>query len=155
MASTSFPSLSLKNSPFSLSSFSAFHCLGLWLAVMMIPPQAPSFFTAISVVGVVARPMLTTSMPTPHSVPLTMLSTIGPDRRASRPTTILLFFTRALFLSQVANAEVNFTISRGVRLSSTFPPMVPLIPEMDFINVISVCFCLFRYVCTLVRIAKI
>jgi hypothetical protein len=35
----------------------------------------------------------------------------------------------------VTNAEVNFTISSGVRFSSLFPPIVPRIPDMDFISV--------------------
>jgi hypothetical protein len=30
---------------------------------------------------------------------------------------------------------VNFTVSRGVRPSPILPPMVPLIPEIDLINV--------------------
>ena len=61
IASTPFPSASLRNSPFSLRSLRAFHCLGLWLAVRMIPPAACSPVTANSVVGVEARPILTTS----------------------------------------------------------------------------------------------
>jgi hypothetical protein len=34
----------------------------------------------------------------------------------------------------VPYAAANFTISTGVRLSPGFPPIVPLIPEMLFIN---------------------
>jgi hypothetical protein len=33
------------------------------------------------------------------------------------------------------NAAVYFTISMGVRPSPAAPPMVPLMPEMDLINV--------------------
>jgi len=33
---------------------------------------------------------------------------------------------------------VNFTMSIGVRLSPGWPPMVPRIPDMDLISVISV-----------------
>ena len=59
--STSLPSSLLRNSPSWLSSFSAFHCRGLWLAVIMIPPSAFAMLTASSVVGVVASPMFITS----------------------------------------------------------------------------------------------
>jgi len=34
----------------------------------------------------------------------------------------------------VPKAAVNFTMSRGVRLSPGVPPMVPLIPEILFIS---------------------
>ena len=33
-------------------------------------------------------------------------------------------------------AAANFTASIGVKLSAVLPPMVPLIPDIDFINVI-------------------
>ena len=59
------PSAAVRNSPFSFKSLSAFHCLGLWLAVKIIPPWAFSSVTAISVVGVVAKPILITSIPSP------------------------------------------------------------------------------------------
>jgi len=36
---------------------------------------------------------------------------------------------------QVPKAEVNFTISNGVRASLVLPPMVPRIPEIDLIKV--------------------
>ena len=68
---TSLPSSAFRNSPFSFNSFNAFHCLGLWLAVRIIPPQAASHTTASSVVGVVARPKSTTSNPIPTRVPIT------------------------------------------------------------------------------------
>jgi XTP/dITP diphosphohydrolase len=35
----------------------------------------------------------------------------------------------------VPNAAANFTTSTGVRLSAVLPPIVPRIPDMDFINV--------------------
>ena len=35
-----------------------------------------------------------------------------------------------------AYAEVNLTISIGVKESPTFPPIVPLIPDIDLIRVI-------------------
>jgi len=50
IVSISFPCSALRNSPLWLSSFRAFHSLGLWLAVMMIAGGC-SFVTAISVVG--------------------------------------------------------------------------------------------------------
>ena len=35
---------------------------------------------------------------------------------------------------QVPNAEANLTMSTGVNPAPGFPPIVPLIPEIDFIN---------------------
>jgi hypothetical protein len=40
-----------------------------------------------------------------------------------------------LLMAHVPKAEVNFTISTGVKPSPAAPPMVPLIPEIDFISV--------------------
>jgi hypothetical protein len=39
------------------------------------------------------------------------------------------------FKAHEPNAEVNFTISNGVKPSPAAPPMVPRIPEIDFIKV--------------------
>jgi hypothetical protein len=39
------------------------------------------------------------------------------------------------FNNHVPYAEANLTVSRGVKLSPGLPPIVPLIPEIDFINV--------------------
>ena len=100
--STSLPSAAFRNSPRSLSNFKAFHCLGLWLAVRIIPPHAPSIVTANSVVGVEANPMFTTSNPIPINVPHTTFFTISPEIRASRPTTILLLFTLLVLRISVA-----------------------------------------------------
>ncbi len=88
-ASTRLPSASLRNSPRSLSSFRAFHCLGLCDAVMMIPPSALCVITAISVPGVVHNPTFITSAPQPVSVPSIMSFTMWPEIRASRPTTMV------------------------------------------------------------------
>ena len=88
-SSMAAPSVAFRNSPFSLRSLSAFHWRGLWEAVRMIPPSAPENVTAISVVGVEAKPAFTTSTPQAMSVPQTMFSTISPLRRASLPTTTL------------------------------------------------------------------
>jgi hypothetical protein len=56
-----------------------------------------------------------------------------PEIRASRPTTI--FFLPDCFKAQLPKAEVNFTMSKGVNPSPAAPPMVPRIPEIDFIKV--------------------
>src|SRR5690606_3200020 len=64
--------------------------------------------------------------------------TIAPEIRASRPTTSVNDFVFLLFWSQVPKAAVNFTTSSGVRFSSTFPPMVPRIPEILLINGIEI-----------------
>ena len=85
-----FPSLSDKNSPSLFNNFNAFHCFGLWLAVKIIPPAAFSFFTATSTVGVVDKPISTTSNPQPIKVPVTILETNNPEILASLPTTIFL-----------------------------------------------------------------
>ena len=57
----------------------------------MIPPSALANVTAISVVGVEAKPIFTTSTPQAISEPMTRFSTIAPDSLASLPTTILYF----------------------------------------------------------------
>ena len=88
-SSMACPSAAFRNSPFSLSSLSAFHCLGLCEAVSMMPPSASSNTTAISVVGVEAKPAFTTSTPQASRVPTTRFSTISPLIRASLPTTTL------------------------------------------------------------------
>jgi hypothetical protein len=41
----------------------------------------------------------------------------------------------AFFMAQVPKAEVNFTISTGVSPSPAAPPMVPRMPEIDFMSV--------------------
>ena len=104
--------------------------------MMIIPPSAPLIRTASSVVGVVARPMLITSYPIPIRAPHTTFLTISPEIRASRPTTILLLSDFLLRRINVAYAEVNFTISRGLSVSPACPPIVPRIPEIDLISVI-------------------
>ena len=93
--------------------------------------------TANSVVGVEARSISTTSQPMPIRVPTTTFFTISPDRRASRPTTILLLLTVHVLRIKVAYADVNFTMSNGFNPSPAFPPMVPRMPDIDLISVIS------------------
>ncbi len=78
--------------------------------------------------------MFTTSKPMPHRVDTTMPLTISPLSRASRPTTITLLVRVVVFLMKVAYAAVNFTMSRGDSPSPGAPPMVPLIPEIDFMS---------------------
>ena len=134
---TSLPSAAFRNSPCSFNNFKAFHCLGLWLAVKIIPPHAPSIVTASSVVGVEANPIFTTSNPIPINVPQTTFFTISPEIRASRPTTILFDLLVVVLRINVAYAEVNFTMSKGFNPSPAWPPMVPRIPEIDLISVIN------------------
>ena len=45
-------------------------------------------------------------------------------------------FVFIVFFNQQAYAEVNKTVSSGVRLFDILPPIVPRIPEIDLINVI-------------------
>ena len=104
-----------------------------------MPPSAFSSGTAISTVGVVDKPISTTSTPIPCKVPITILFIISPEIRASRPITIFnLLFAPLLVefnLIKAAKAEVNFTTSSGLNPSPGLPPIVPLIPEIDFINI--------------------
>src|SRR6185369_11796162 len=83
-------------------------------------------------VGVVERPRSTTFNPKPSNVLLTKLLTISPEILASRPITI---FFPPRFFTQVPKAAANFTTSTGVSASLGLPPIVPRMPEMDFINV--------------------
>ena len=53
--------------------------------------------------------------------------------RASLPTTILQVGWFCLIKNP--NAAVYFTMSVGVNASPAFPPIVPLIPEIDLIRV--------------------
>ena len=67
------------------------------------------------------------------SVPTTRLRTISPEIRASLPITIL--FLPDFEMTHFPNAAVYLTISAGVKPSPAIPPMVPLMPEIDFIKV--------------------
>ena len=58
---------------------------------------------------------------------------MGPELRPSRPTMITGEFV--FLLINVAKADVNDTISTGVRLSPAVPPIVPRMPDIDLINV--------------------
>jgi hypothetical protein len=79
--------------------------------------------------------MFTTSQPIPLNVEITIELTIGPEIRASRPTTTLILSFPAFFFAQVAYEAVNLTTSSGLKPSPGFPPIVPRIPEIDFIKV--------------------
>ena len=70
---------------------------------------------------------------------MTKLWIIGPEIRASRPITTFnrsFPFEACLIFKNEPYADANFTASTGVKLSPTAPPIVPLIPDIDFINVI-------------------
>ena len=110
---------------------------------MMMPPSQWPSITVISVVGVVLRPVSSTSTPMPCRVPTTRRSTMAPLRRASRPTASFRRCPGWAPLRKVANAEVNFTTSMGVRPSPAGPPMVPRIPEIDLIRLIVSIFFIF------------
>ena len=128
------PSAAEMNSPFSLRNFKAFHSLGLWLAVMMMPAPAPAKVTAISTVGVVDNPRSMTSIPKAMRVLATKSRTMEPEIRASRPMMTLagLPFCN----NQVPKAAVHSTMSWGVKFCPGSPPMVPLMPEIDLISAI-------------------
>jgi hypothetical protein len=85
--------------------------------------------------------MSTTSTPDAIKAPEITLLTMSPDGRASLPMTI---FNRlpATFLSLIhaEYAAANLTISTGVKALPGCPPIVPLIPEIDLINVMSYLF---------------
>ena len=85
------PSAAFINSPLLFNNFNAFHSLGLWLAVRIIPPSAFKETTAISTVGVVLKSVSITSIPNPLKVAATILLTILPLMRPSLPITTFLF----------------------------------------------------------------
>ena len=93
-----FPWSESKNSPFSSNNFRAFHSVGLWLAVIMIPPLALYFWTIISTVGVVDRPRSTTSTPIDIKEDWTRFCIISPEILASLPIITLFFLFGFLVL---------------------------------------------------------
>ena len=68
-----------------------------------------------------------------NKFPITMWCTISPESRASLPTTIF-FADSDLDFKIEPNAKVNLAISIGVNPSPDLPPIVPRIPEIDFIK---------------------
>lgn len=87
--------------------------------------------------GVVDNPRSITSNPKLTNVDVTNCCTMSPDGRASLPTTTAGFDFNLdeRFIIHSEYPAVNFTMSTGVNPSPGFPPMVPLIPEIDLINV--------------------
>ena len=145
------PSLALINSPLLFNNFNAFQFLGLWLAVIIIPASAFSKGTAISTVGVVDRPKQTTFTPIFVSVSITKSSTIFPEILASLPTTILLLIMIFSFSSHKTNDLVYRIMSSLVKSSPFLFPIVPLIPEIDFISGIIIVFCKYTFNYTSVK----
>ena len=117
----------------------------------MIPASAFSIGTAISTVGVVDNPKHTTFTPIFVSESITKSSTIFPEILASLPITILLFLIWFSLLSHITNELVNSTISSFVRSSPFLSPIVPLIPEIDFISGIIIVFCKYTFNYTSVK----
>ena len=68
-------------------NLSAFHSIGLWLAVTASPPAAPCSSTASCTLGVGTIPTSTTSHPTDCSAAVAARTNIGPETRESRPIT--------------------------------------------------------------------
>jgi hypothetical protein len=98
--------------------------MGLWLAVMEMPPAAFDRSTASWTVGVGQTPMAVTSQPMERRVEFTMWAMGFPVILPSRPTMIFLL------LQYSAKADVYLTIVSGVRLE----PTIPRIPEILTIN---------------------
>ena len=69
-------------------------------------------------------------------VPVTISRTISPDNRASRPNIRCNFFLSDTDFNHVIYAATYFSTSAGLSPSPVLPPIVPRIPEIDFINVI-------------------
>ena len=63
-----------------------------------------------------------------------------PEIRASLPTITVRFDLLEFFFNQEPYAAANITASTGVKFDVTSPPMVPLIPDIDFIKVINLNF---------------
>ena len=119
--------------------------------MIIIPASAFSKGTAISTVGVVDKPRQTTFTPIFVKVSKTKSSTILPEILASLPTTILLLMMSFSFSSHKTNDLVYNTISSLVRSSPFLFPIVPLIPEIDFISGIIIVFCKYTFNYTSVK----
>ena len=124
---TAFPSRGERNSPRALRNLSAFHGAGLWLAVKMTPPAAFRCSTASCVVGVVARPMSTTSRPAAFTPAQAARRTMGPLTRASRPITTGPSPGRLL----ASAAEKRATIE-----GSSESPTMPRTPATEIMRVL-------------------
>ena len=128
----------IRNSPFELNSFKAFQFFGLWLAVKIIPPLAFFCWTIIWVVGVVDKSISITLIPIEIKVDLTISFKIDPEILPSLATTIELLLLEFLLFIQVPYALTYFTTSIGVKFDPFLPFTVPLMPEIELINVILV-----------------
>src|SRR5438093_11970155 len=91
------------------TNLSAFHSIGLWLAVRMMPPAARWCSTASCTVGVATKPTSITSQPTELRPAVAARANIGPDVLASRPRTTAAFFLLAArgSLLQLPNAAAQ------------------------------------------------
>src|SRR5882672_1020616 len=107
------------------TNLSAFHSMGLWLAVRMMPPAARWCSTASCTVGVATKPTSITWHPTDCSPAVAAPANIGPDVRASRPTTIDGRTARRPdglpSFAQVPNAAAHRATTSGVRSVPTRP----------------------------------
>ena len=75
-----------RKSPVGAMNFMPFHCMGLWLAVTLIPPAACSCSTASWTVGVGQMPISWTEIPLMASVEMIRSVMAPPVIRPSRPT---------------------------------------------------------------------
>ena len=100
-------------------NLSAFHSMGLWLAVTASPPAAPRSSTASCTVGVGAMPTSTTSQPTDCSAAAAARWNMGPLTRESRPRTTVRPGPRRR--AYAPNAAAKVAITSGVSPSPTRP----------------------------------
>jgi hypothetical protein len=61
---------------------------------------------------------------------------MGPEIRASRPSTTVGCSLPDLAINQEAYADANWTVSMGVKPSPGEPPIVPLIPDIEITRLI-------------------
>jgi hypothetical protein len=100
-------------------NLSAFHSIGLWLAVTASPPAAPRSSTASCTVGVGAIPTSTTSQPTDCSAAITARehrpgdARVAPDHHDGPRA--------ALPRAYAPNAAAKCAITSGVSPSPTRP----------------------------------
>src|SRR5512143_3221203 len=120
MSTSSRPRAAVRKSPSLPTNLSAFHSGGLWLAVIAMPPCAPSWRTSSCTVGVGTTPRSLTRQPLEARPATTACRTISPDVRGSRPIA-----TRPP-PTQVPKAWAKRATSSGVSES----PTTPRTPEM-------------------------
>jgi hypothetical protein len=127
-ARTAAPASASRKIPSGPTSLSAFHSIGLWLAVRISPAPAWWCSTASCVVGVGTTPRSMTSAPTDISPAVAARANIGPLVRESRPTTTSGRPARA---AHAPNAAACRATSSGVRSV----PTCPRIPDTLIISV--------------------